>query len=351
MGPGEAPRARAKLALAFTITTILLVTCACSGTTQERAGRSDTAGDAGHACIPPAGTKKGVAKGAYYAEAMTTDEQNAYWVDGALGAIMKESLGDGDPVKITTPNMNEGPMSLAVNSTDVFWVNAEGFHRAPIAGGTTEVVPFAGNTGLFVDDEYARYTANEPDGPDAGAGVHAVLDEMNLGTQAVRHVAVGRWALSLVVVGPDIFGTTCVANGVWRVSETDGTFTTLVAETFCPMEVVAADGALYFSDQDQVDGYFFRRLRCEGEKPETLATPKNFFEFAIDGASAYLLEHGTSGDDSVVRVPLGGGDPVEISKATNACNGIGVAGGSVYWLEGTSGPCGSTPSVLRSAAK
>jgi hypothetical protein len=226
---------------------------------------------------------------------VTVDPTNLYLLSGRNwgppGAVAYAPLAGGAIRTLTTVAQDAVPVAIAVDATDVYWVDDSGYapsvHRIPIAGGPVTDIAFAKTPGraLALDDDavywtdngclykHAKATAGADVGDAGAAGGHALACGLNDGAIALaggylyfgasgglaRVPTAGGtpqpagprlvdfiWGADLVTDGKSVFFDEGVNGGVYRYDTTDCTTRELAAAANRAYGPLAVDAAYVF---------------------------------------------------------------------------------------------------------
>jgi hypothetical protein len=219
---------------------------------------------------------------------LAIDATNLYWVDDGAGTVMANPLAGGPAVTLASGQTT--PSRIAVDRTNVYWTNdvPGTVMKMPIAGGT----PIALATGQ-----------NQP--------YPLTVDATNVyyGTQT-----------SLMKVPLDGGGPVTLASGV------------------LPIGVAVDSSFAYFTS-----GASVMRVPLAGGTTVTLATGANPMFIVLDGTNVYWADDNAG---TVMKAPVAGGSATTLASGAGEAFGIAVDATSVYWADyGGSGGAGRVMKV------
>jgi hypothetical protein len=266
------------------------------------------------------------------------DPANVYWTSsvendlsssiGSLGgSVTKVALDGGSPVALATGFISGG---LAVKLSEVFWTHFGG----PV----------------------------EADSPSAGCvclpSPCSVTDVcLNIDSGAVMRLSPGGKPIELAALGQavpagialdatNIYWINQSAGSVMKMPRSGGNPTVLATGQPLPQDIATDSTSVYwtaFGDGVRNGGAIVK-VAIGGGVPTTLASGQNPAGIAVDDQNVYWTNSSsftgnsdgglggvTNVDGSVMKVPLGGGAPVEVAGGQANPMGIAVDAASVYW--------------------
>jgi hypothetical protein len=267
--------------------------------------------------------------------------------------------GNGSPLVLATDSSQV--IGLAVDTTSVYWLDAEGnVMKVPKCGGTATKVANAGNAqgdslGAFTTDATRAYwvtgandvlaaplsggapvtLASNMDtlgltvkGPDLYAVTHSFVVSLSLQGGAPSKVAES----STYAPGPpaaDDANVYWVGEGIFTAPRTGGTATTLAA-TGDATGLAIDEANVYWCASSDQNAPIMRTPKTGGPSV-TLATHQfGATGFATDGHDVYWTIDESAG--AVVKVAVDGGSVITLASATSP-RAIAVDDSGVYWAE------------------
>lgn len=228
------------------------------------------------------------AEGQTNAWAIAVDETSVYWACySPLNVIRKAPLDGGDVVTLfeSQDTSQEGPNSIALDATHVYWTGYNGsLMKVPKNGGTAVALsdPGARPVGVAVDESHVFWTTQGPFPGDAQLG----------------RVALDGSGANVLFTGPR------------------------------EMSGIALDaGSVYWGNEG---GDALMAVAKTGGSPSTLATLDYPGDVAIDETHVYFID---AGDNGVYRVPKGGGAPELLGTSVAGAPRVAVDAGFVYWTD------------------
>lgn len=253
-----------------------------STTAWTNAADGTSCGSAGLTCT--AGwCQQVIASNQDWAWDIALDASYVYWTDSAdNGSIMKVPLGGGTPTTLATTTLISGhsdPMGIALDSSNVYWVDAYGgaVAKVPIGGGSQTLIA----TGLT-----------------------------------------SPWNLSLQ--GGSLYWTelTNPAN-VAKVSTGGGTVTTLVSNLNAPFGIVTDSTSAYFAG-----GTFVAKVPLGGGTVTTLATGGQPYRLAINSTDLFWSDPPAG---TILSVPIGGGSTTTVGSSLTHPLELALDASNIYW--------------------
>ena len=123
-------------------------------------GGNDAGDDGRNNAADDGGLPTTLASGQERPYALAVDATNVYWVNNvAAGSVMKVPIGGGTPTTLASGQMD--PFGLAIDSTAAYWTTADGMiGSVPLAGGTPTTVASAQDNpqGIAVDSTSLYWT-------------------------------------------------------------------------------------------------------------------------------------------------------------------------------------------------
>lgn len=228
-----------------------------------------------------------------------------------------------------------GPNGVDVDAVHVYWANFSGtIERAPIAGGVPEVVHQGSNSSqlselrlvgdrVFFGDVGLGRVVWISKTEDEGA---VVADDLRTPTRLVSN------GNELLITDGGNFGGMDGRLLAWR---DGGEVEVLVSDLATPDGVAVEGNAIFFSTN--ADGTIWRLERPAAPEPFVTGEPAPF-ALATDGV--YLYATNRVVDDaqdclpsgSLVAIPLGGGERVELANGLLCPSTIVVDADGIYWV-------------------
>jgi hypothetical protein len=184
--------------------------------------------------------------------ALAVDATHVYWVNGGdidggpggtpLPGSIHRAAKDGSNAELVSEA--SFPVSIALDATHVYWGDADTneIRRAPLAGGASELVASGVSRPEFmVLDEAAIYWTGGTDG---------TVSTVAKAGGAVTTLATGQIdARGLTLLGANVIWADTGAGVIRSVPKAGGAITDVIA-TSKPLDVLALDGSIIFSDED-----------------------------------------------------------------------------------------------------
>ena len=291
---------------------------------------------------------------------LSTDDANC----GSCGVTCAGTCEAGRCV-VTLASNQSGPFGMAVDSSYVYWANDDyvsgGIQKVLTIGGTVATLaPLAKTFPLYlaVDTSSAYVAADQ---------VYAIP----LGGGTPTAIAGGLGAISEVRVDPTYayFVAGQKPGGVYRVSKTGGTVTTL-ATSSRPNDLAVDTNYVYWSDPD--DGTISRVPLAGGAVTTLVSGTFGATHLVMDAANLYWIAsyrvmqapitggtavtlyqtyspypmaiavdnthvYWTSDNADLMSIPIGGGTPVTLTSGERTWEGIAVDSNAVYFDSPTTG--------------
>jgi len=288
------------------------------------------------------------------------------WV---AGAALRCTSSDGTSSDgAITLAAGQHPGAIAVDATNVYWTNTtEGtVVKCAVAGcGGAPTILASGQSGLgaIATDGTSVYWTNGSDGTVmrcavGGCGGNPTL--LASGQQSPGEIAVDATSVYWTNGGTPQNSPTPTSDGTVMKCARDGGIPTLLASGQTRPRGIAVDAANVYWSADKT----VMKVPVGGGDPTKLASASGqaILSIAVDAANVYWTEYVNGGNvvppqhgDTVMKVPIGGGDPITIASGQAAPTGIVVDGTSVYWANngGTItkcaiGGCGENATTLAS---
>ena len=230
-----------------------------------------------------------------------------------------------------------GVSEIAVDPTGLYWTGGSDVAMVPLDGGgvTTLATGLDGPEGLAVDGTGVYFTAWTAPG-----GGSPTLWKVPLDGGAVANLAAGFWVNPIAMSHGVIYGTgntdpQDTSNFLLSVPVGGGAVTTLAPASVPNARYdftwgIAVDGTNVYwawSEPNPSNPAPIMKMAVDGGPATTLATGNGVRGFAADGVNLYWTN---SGDDTVRKVPLGGGSVSTIAANLSALGEIATDGHYVY---------------------
>jgi hypothetical protein len=232
---------------------------------------------------------------------LAVDSTNVYWVDGS--SVLMVGVDGGAVVTLVSGTPGVGP--VAVDSTNVYWTTASAVMKAPLAGGPSTTLTASQNSQGY----------------------------------------------SMTVDGTNVYWGAFAPGGVPSIMEvpiSGGTSVTLAANTHLGGPMTLAGGTLVYS----VDQSLWS-VGLTGGTPTTIASivgSGGVASLAFNGTDIFIAtENGTSGG-TIEWVPPSGGTPVAIATNESWPSAVAADTTGVYWTTLYQGGSYTTPGTIRRAA-
>jgi hypothetical protein len=210
---------------------------------------------------------------------LALDAESVYY---GSATIEKVPLDGGTPTILATPTSYAG--AIAIDSTDVYWVESASVNKVPIAGGaptvltTTPINPSA--IAVDADRVYYSYSYDLYTTPLTG-GSRTLIDSAST---------------TVVDIALDAGVVFVAAGGIRAISINEGTAETLVTASVQRL-VVDADNVYFFS------GSSLGKVPRSGGDVTVLAIDSSPRDLAVDDTNVYWTSSGTTGTGVVMTVP------------------------------------------------
>jgi hypothetical protein len=210
---------------------------------------------------------------------LALDAESVYY---GSATIEKVPLDGGTPTILATPTSYAG--AIAIDSTDVYWVESASVNKVPIAGGaptvltTTPINPSA--IAVDADRVYYSYSYDLYTTPLTG-GSRTLIDSAST---------------TVVDIALDAGVVFVAAGGIRAISINEGTAETLVTASVQRL-VVDADNVYFFS------GSSLGKVPRSGGDVTVLAIDSSPRDLAVDDTNVYWTSSGTTATGVVMTVP------------------------------------------------
>ena len=276
---------------------------------------------------------------------LAVDNTNVYWTNsGSPGvpSIMKVAISGGTPT--TLAEVSGGPpQGVAVDPTSVYWTNTpvEGtgaVMKLALAGGTPTTLASGSlaPSGIAVDGTSVYWAAGDyADTVERGYVLRLSLDGGTPVTLASYSYPPWSDGSSIVVDATNAYWTT--VSSVMKVPLAGGTPVTLASDpTMAPASVAVDDTSVYWSERTADQGPdgppgtgAVMKVPIGGGEPMTLVSGSNQpGAIVVDNTSVYW----TGSDGSVMKTPLAGGTSTTLVSDLVNMASIAVDSTSVYWV-------------------
>ncbi len=263
------------------------------------------------------------------ARRLAVDGASVYWTsvpanDVTAGRVMRISIHGGTPTALAVGQRNA--LAIATDGTHVYWSVEFALLRAPVQGGTPQVIVPATDAYYVALDAMNLYwttisvsAAAVLQAPHAGGAVTTVAAGQGLPQQ----IAVDKTTVYWTVVGSaPMYGAVLsapIGGGV--------DYTTLAQFQYEPYAIAADSQHLYWTTYG--DGNL-SESPLDGGNATTLATKQpSPSAIALDETSMYWTT-----DGAVMKMPLGGGAVTVIASAQAQARCLALDATSVYWIAG-----------------
>jgi hypothetical protein len=202
--------------------------------------------------------------------------------------------------------------SFAIDSTSVYWANAQVIVATPLSG-------------LL---------------PDGGPG-EGVLSYLNDGPNSSVEIALDATGIYFMEAGTDT---------VMKLPLTGGTPTTLVSETATayPLAMTVDATSIYWSNEDGT----IQKAPLAGGNPTTIVSGETPFQIAVDATSIYWTN---TGDGSVAKAALDGTNVTVLAPASTLSNvgafALAIDDANVYFATGANNDVASPPAAALTIQK
>ena len=296
----------------------------------------DTLCSAEHRCVTV------LASGSNGLSGLSIDAKYAYFA--ADDTIERVPLDGGEPKTLAANQA--GAHSLAVDGSHVYWATSTAIARIPKTGGEVETLDdVALHPEALAVDSNAVYWSS--------VGVSRLsLDDRQV--TAIDTAAAG--GSGLVSDGKNVyFGKTSADStvaGVFSVPTTGLGRTAVASGNVGAGAHVAFDAARLYTTDCDAGAVLAAPLDDDSAKATVIASGQPCpLGIAVDDEFVYVANRGIQGTPgSVVKVPLGGGDPVPLAAVDGATD-IVVAADRVYFTSNVSGASNGSGGAVLSVGK
>ncbi len=251
-----------------------------------------------------------------------------YWLDNG-GTVSK--VGTNGGVITTLATGLRGPISIAVDSTNVYWTDSVsgGVSKVGINGGSVITLATGSQSyGIAVDSTDVYWVGYDSN----GVGIKKV----GLNGGAVTTLATDVNSTSSIAVdSTSVYWTVSFAtNDVNKVGLNGGTVTTLATDSYPGSYGIAVDDtSVYWKGQLEpyIHGSFLKKVGLNGGTVTTLANSISIGNIVLDSTSVYWTET-PDRLNSVGLFQIGkNGGTVTTILSTGLLSPIAVDSTSVYW--------------------
>jgi hypothetical protein len=210
---------------------------------------------------------------------LAVDAESVYY---GTATIEKVPLAGGTPTLLATPSSSAG--AIAIDSTDVYWVEYASVNKVPIAGGSVTVLTMTpvNPTTIAVDTNrvYYGYSYDVYTTPLSGGS----MTRIDSASSTVVDIALNAGVLFVA------------AGGIRAISLNEGTAETLVTASVQRL-VVDADNVYFFS------GSSLSKVPRGGGDVTVLAVDSSPRDLAVDDTNVYWTSSGATATGAVMTVP------------------------------------------------
>jgi hypothetical protein len=290
----------------------------------------------------PAGPKLSiVASGQGGPCAIAVDSANVYWVNATDGNVVQAPLSGGvDGGYLVLSTDPGGPGAIAVSGGNVYWsdIYLGEISTVPVGGGSTTVLTTdpLGVQDIAVNATTIYWT-------DIQGITRLGVDGKSLSPLAssAAWYAHGIAVSAMAVYFANRGFTNAAPGGILDVGLTGGTAQTLATDPDFPIELALdSTNAYWTAAGDGLGTGHVMKVPLAGGTPVTLASGQNDpAGIAVDADNVYWTDQGDGGaaTGAVMAVPLAGGTPVTLAAAQSQPTGIAVDDTSVYWTNSGDG--------------
>jgi len=302
------------------LTVLLCLASSLAGCSDDSGGKAD--GGASGFC--PAPNRLASLPDATDVQDLAADATTLYFITrhGTTGTVQSVPLAGGTPTKLA----DQGGLSLVVDDTNVFFVDATTVWRVAKTGGTPEKVAVNAlghpqGHALAVDDTYVYFN---------GSGLVRVAKTSSSASSPQHKILWSERANSLVLLGDTIYYTT--DHTLKRGPKAGGTPTSLASGLGALEELAVCGDSVYTVDHGKslTEKKRVLRVAAAGGDPTELASYSggSLGAVACDGSNVYFSPENTM---AMSRVPAAGGTAIKV-----ACPGgtkAIIAGSALYWID------------------
>jgi hypothetical protein len=280
---------------------------------------------------------------------LAVDSTDVYWTNADPPSVMKVSKVScgGTPVTLVSglpyasPEDVAGLLSgIAVDSARVYWteISAGNVMSVPIGGGTPttlasgEIRP----TAIAVDTTSAYWIVM---GEENALSIGSIMKVPLSGGEAITLASEQVYPSSNIVVdGTKVYWAQGAAVAALMSEPLDGgiAITLVAGAQVTGIANIAVDSTSIYWTEGTVTNGFVMKAPLGGGTPTMLASGLGQPAYiAVDATNVYWTDFGNDPlEGNVMSVPISGGSPTELASGLTAPGGIAVDGTSAYWWNG-----------------